>query len=206
MSRSCGGRVVTWRSPMRIVPEVGASSPAMRRSTVLLPLPDGPTTATSSPSGMWSVRSRTATRPLGNVLFTWFKVIAATSALYGPSGETRDYPALCNQHQNRDRRRRHHRAGKNLSPWHLVLPAKERDGDGHRVPLGTEREREREQELVPAIEKRQDGGGRQGWRRQRQHDLSHHAKAARAVDERGFFHIRGQLAEESGQQPDGQRH
>src|SRR5262249_24805564 len=147
MSRSCGGRLVTLRSPMRIAPEVGASSRAMRRSTVLLPLPDGPTRTTSSPSGMWSVRSRTATRPLANVLFTLFKVIAATSALYGPTGETGDDPALCDQYQNRDRSRRHHRAGENLSPRHLVLPAKERDGDRHRVPLGAEREREREQKL-----------------------------------------------------------
>ena len=37
----------------------------MSRSTVLLPLPDGPTRTSSSPSATSSVRSRAATWPFG---------------------------------------------------------------------------------------------------------------------------------------------
>ena len=36
---------------MRIVPEVGVSRPAMRRSVVLLPQPDGPSSTTNEPGG-----------------------------------------------------------------------------------------------------------------------------------------------------------
>ena len=50
MSRSFGGRLLTTRSPMRISPAVMFSSPAIIRSKVDLPQPDGPTSTTNSPS------------------------------------------------------------------------------------------------------------------------------------------------------------
>ena len=49
-SRSFGGRLLTTRSPMRISPAVMFSSPAIIRSKVDLPQPDGPTSTTNSPS------------------------------------------------------------------------------------------------------------------------------------------------------------
>ena len=52
MSRSFGGRLLTTRSPMRISPPVMFSSPAIIRSRVDLPQPDGPTSTTNSPSPM----------------------------------------------------------------------------------------------------------------------------------------------------------
>ena len=56
MSRSFGGTLLTTRSPMRISPEVMFSSPAIMRSRVDLPQPDGPTSTTNSPS---SIRTST---------------------------------------------------------------------------------------------------------------------------------------------------
>ena len=50
MSRSFGGTLLTTRSPMRISPEVMFSRPAIIRSRVDLPQPDGPTSTTNSPS------------------------------------------------------------------------------------------------------------------------------------------------------------
>src|ERR1700722_2108891 len=50
MSRSFGGTLLTTRSPMRISPPVMFSSPAIMRSKVDLPQPDGPTRTTNSPS------------------------------------------------------------------------------------------------------------------------------------------------------------
>ena len=41
------------------VPEVGRSRPAARCSNVVLPEPDGPTMAASSPGSTWSVTPRT---------------------------------------------------------------------------------------------------------------------------------------------------
>ena len=52
MSRSFGGTLLTTRSPMRISPPVMFSSPAIMRSRVDLPQPDGPTSTTNSPSPM----------------------------------------------------------------------------------------------------------------------------------------------------------
>ena len=50
MSRSFGGTSLTTRSPMRMSPDVMFSSPAIMRSSVDLPQPDGPTSTTNSPS------------------------------------------------------------------------------------------------------------------------------------------------------------
>src|SRR6185503_14961799 len=51
-SRSFGGTWLTTRSPMRISPAVMFSRPAIMRSRVDLPQPDGPTRTTNSPSPM----------------------------------------------------------------------------------------------------------------------------------------------------------
>ena len=52
MSRSFGGTLLTTRSPMRISPPVMFSRPAIMRSSVDLPQPEGPTSTTNSPSSM----------------------------------------------------------------------------------------------------------------------------------------------------------
>jgi hypothetical protein len=57
MSRSLGGRSLTTRSPIVMVPSVISSSPATIRRAVDLPDPDGPTRTMNSPSGMSRVRS-----------------------------------------------------------------------------------------------------------------------------------------------------
>ena len=54
MSRSLGGTSLTTRSPMEIVPPVISSRPAIIRSAVDLPHPDGPTRTMNS----WSRISR----------------------------------------------------------------------------------------------------------------------------------------------------
>ena len=50
MSRSFGGTLLTMRSPMRISPPEMFSRPAIIRSNVDLPQPEGPTSTTNSPS------------------------------------------------------------------------------------------------------------------------------------------------------------
>ena len=60
MSRWAGSRSLTTRSPMVIVPEEIASSPATMRKSVDFPQPDGPTRTTNSPSGISSETPFTA--------------------------------------------------------------------------------------------------------------------------------------------------
>src|SRR5207342_3601706 len=50
MCRALGGRCVTTCPPMRTSPSVGCSRPAMSRSKVVLPQPDGPSRTRYSPS------------------------------------------------------------------------------------------------------------------------------------------------------------
>src|SRR5215203_6722605 len=52
---------MSW-SPIRIRPAVGSSRPATMRSVVVLPHPDGPSSAKNEPLGTVSDRSRTATK------------------------------------------------------------------------------------------------------------------------------------------------
>src|SRR5258705_713769 len=76
-SRSAGASPVTSRPPIRIEPLSGVSSPATRRSVVVLPAPVGPSNATNSPSPTVRDRSLTAC-VLPNVLET---APIATSAM-----------------------------------------------------------------------------------------------------------------------------
>ncbi len=50
--RLAGGTLVMSTPSIRIGPPVTSSSPAIRRSSVDLPQPDGPTKTTNSPSSM----------------------------------------------------------------------------------------------------------------------------------------------------------
>src|SRR5436190_8256635 len=52
MSRSLGSRSLTSRSPIWMSPLVIGMRPATRLSVVVLPQPDGPTSATNSPSSI----------------------------------------------------------------------------------------------------------------------------------------------------------
>src|SRR5258707_15597424 len=60
MSRSLGGTSLTTSPPMRISPAETSSSPAIIRSVVLFPQPEGPTRTTNSLSGMSRLILRTA--------------------------------------------------------------------------------------------------------------------------------------------------
>src|SRR5690349_3302560 len=126
ISRSCGGRYVTSRSPIVIDPPVGFSSPAIIRSTVDFPLPDGPTSTRNSPSAISSERSREATNPFGYVLSTCARVISAIgvslsgasdgalSALHGASRQTLDDSSLEQEHHDRHGHRCNDGSGKDL--------------------------------------------------------------------------------------------
>ena len=59
--RLCGGTCVTSRSPKRIVPEVGSVKPAIIRSSVVFPHPDGPSRKKSWPGSMSISTRSTAT-------------------------------------------------------------------------------------------------------------------------------------------------
>ena len=65
--RSPGPSVVTSRPPMKIWPEVGDSSPAIMRSVVVLPQPEGPRMVVSVPCGTVKLIPLTASGALVSV-------------------------------------------------------------------------------------------------------------------------------------------
>ena len=89
MSRSFGGTAFTTRSPMEIVPRLMPSRPAIIRSAVVLPQPEGPTKTTNSPSWMSRLRSDTAMVPSGYS----FDTSSSTISAIGPPLELRGSPA-----------------------------------------------------------------------------------------------------------------
>ena len=65
MSRSLGGTSFTIRPPMATVPPETCSSPAIIRSVVDLPHPEGPTSTMNSRSAIRMLKSSTARTPPG---------------------------------------------------------------------------------------------------------------------------------------------
>ncbi len=59
--RWCGGTAAISSPASRMRPSLGASKPASMRSSVVLPQPDGPSSAKNSPCRMSSVSASTAT-------------------------------------------------------------------------------------------------------------------------------------------------
>src|SRR5689334_18061076 len=80
MSRSRGETPFTTFPPMAMAPEVGSSSPAIIRSAVVFPQPDGPTRTMNSPSAMVQVSASTAVVPFGKTfVISWNETSATVS-------------------------------------------------------------------------------------------------------------------------------
>src|SRR5215471_6122469 len=102
-------------------PEVTSSRPAIMRSVVLLPQPDGPTSTTNSLSGMSRLMLRTASTS-SKRLTTLRNATSAIafgplSALGGAGGEPGDVVVHQERVDHERRRRRHQRAGHQHSPF-----------------------------------------------------------------------------------------
>src|SRR5215831_9927927 len=85
MSRSLGGRSLTTRSPIEMVPEVICSRPAMDCSAVDFPQPEGPTSTMNSPSFTSRLRSSSALTPPAKTLSTWSRTICAIRDSLAPA-------------------------------------------------------------------------------------------------------------------------
>src|SRR4051794_33706273 len=89
MSRSLGGMSFTTSPPIVISPAVISSRPAIIRSVVVLPQPDGPTSTTNSLSGM--SRSMPQTAGVSSYFFSSLRsVTCAISAFRCARGESGD--------------------------------------------------------------------------------------------------------------------
>src|SRR3954452_7152314 len=152
MSRSLGGSQVTSRSPIEIVPALGASSPAIMFSSVDLPQPEGPTRIRNSPaSTSMSIPLRISTLP--KVLRTLAIVSAPiSSSLHGAGRQAAHEILASNNVDEQGRQRGDQRRG------HVHVVFLDRTGrvreivqtDGDRLGIRA-REDHPVQEIVPDV-------------------------------------------------------
>src|SRR5919198_2370303 len=133
MSRSFGARSLTTSPPIFSSPSEMSSRPAIIRSAVDFPQPDGPTRITNSPSRISRSMCLTASKPSGYRLTTstnsisaiWLFLSSSVSSgrteiypreppvnqlpLHRPGRQPRHDPTLEEEHHHDDRDRDHHR-------------------------------------------------------------------------------------------------
>src|SRR6201991_1179155 len=212
MSRSFGARSLTTSPPIFRSPSEMSSSPAIIRRAVDFPHPDGPTRIISSPSRISRFMCLTASKPSGYRLTTSSNSISAISrwllsALDRAGGQARDDALLEEQHEEDQRNRDDDGCRRDRPQGQLELrgPGEERDRRGNRAGARRRGERDREQELVPDPDERQDARGREARCRQWDHDLAERLEVRRPVDERRLLEILRDLLEERHEDVDRQR-
>src|SRR5919201_1468108 len=115
MSRFFGATSVTSRSPIKTAPSVTSSRPAMQRSSVVFPHPEGPTSTMNSPSSIFSETPSTARTPFGNSLRTSWRSMAATgSALHAGRDDAAGELLLHQEEEDQRRNGVHERCGQCL--------------------------------------------------------------------------------------------
>src|SRR5262245_31838104 len=132
MPRSFGVISFTRAPPIIRSPDVMSSSPAMRRRSVDLPQPEGPTKTTKSLSAIsrstpWIV----SIRP--NALRMSLSITSAMILpLDGAGGQARHDLSLEDEHENDERQRDDHARRHDVAPGKLVLarPGDQGDRDG----------------------------------------------------------------------------
>src|SRR5438034_2780731 len=153
MSRSLGSTSLTRRPPTRISPALTSKRPATMRSTVVLPQPDGPTSTSSSPSSISSVKSCTAVVPSGKTFFTWEKLTFAMVRSLGPRqrcGEPRGDVAPEGEREDDRSDHRKHDPDRDQRVARIWIDGDRCDDDGDRLRVRRLGGEEREEELAVA--------------------------------------------------------
>src|SRR5690606_972761 len=182
--RRAGARPVASTPSIRMVPELTSSRPAMSRSRVDLPQPEGPTKTTNSPSAI--------SRSTPGITFTPLNSLVTRSRVIAPSllplfdradGEAADLLLLAEPAHDQNRRDGHGRRRRELGPEESLRAGVRRDEGGQRRRAGGG-EVQRPERLVPRQDNvQQQGRGDTRHRHRRQHvdDL---------LAERGAVHAR----------------
>src|SRR4051794_16329582 len=126
--RSAAGTLVTSCPSMETTPLVGRSSPAIRRSRVDLPQPEGPTNTTNSPSWMSRLTSRMiSTEPkFLTILLRDRRLMRALLFETGPGNAGGD-EALQEDEDDDHRDHRNHGHGQDIMPLHVEFARVDRE-------------------------------------------------------------------------------
>src|SRR4030081_3653554 len=167
MSRSFGGTSLTTSPSTAISPAVISSSPAIMRSVVVLPQPDGPTSTTNSLSAMSRSMPRTASVSSKRLTTLRSDTCAMTAlTLGGAGGEPGDVVVHEEGVDDQRRRRPEQRPGHDLAPVeHVALEQRGDDADREHQLVRRGGEAERVEELRPRLGEGEDGRGDQARQR-----------------------------------------
>src|SRR6516164_3236241 len=172
MSRSFGGTSLTTSPPIAMSPSVISSSPAIIRSVVDLPHPDGPTSTTNS----WSAMSRSMPRTAStsSYRFTTLRKLtsAMSSALCRAGGQPGDIVVHQEGIDQQGRCGSKQRSSHDLSPVEdVTLDQGGDDADGHDQLVGRGREHQRIEELRPGRGEGENRSCNQAWQGNGDEDL-----------------------------------
>src|ERR1051326_300861 len=170
---------LTQVSPMRMRPPEASSSPAIMRSEVVLPQPEGPSNTTNSPDSIFRFNRSTATTE-PNFLTTSSKVtdigkppasiLSTALSLHGSKRKPAHEVTLHGERKNQNRNHRHHARRAHRAPLDFILrhTTSNADRQGDRG-IGLCQD-EREQKFVPANNQTEDRRRSEARRHQRQND------------------------------------
>src|ERR1043165_1409975 len=157
MSRSFGGTSLTTSPSTAISPPVMSSKPAIMRSVVDLPHPDGPTSTTNSLSAMSRSIALTASTSSKRLTTLRSETCAMHSTLRCAGSEAGDVIIHQERVDDQRRRRAEQRAGHDLTPVeHVALDQSRDDADGEHKLICRGGERQRIKKLRPAHREGED--------------------------------------------------
>src|SRR3984893_15511333 len=191
MSRSRGGTSLTTSPPIQISPSLISSRPAIMRSVVDFPQPDGPTSTTNSRSLMSRLMSLTATTGP----YALCTLVRTTSAIASDPQAAHDV-LLSEQGHDQRRNERDDGGRAHEVPLHAELMHELRHHHGQDRGF-MRRQNQREQELVPGMEPAQHRERGEAGNRGRNGHAPERSPARAAVDHRRIFHGRIDAVEES---------
>src|SRR5438067_1474944 len=175
MSRSFGGTSFTTSPPMAISPSVMSSRPAIMRSVVVLPQPEGPTSTTNSLSAM----SRSMPRTAGTSSYslnTFRKFTCAIVLTFGGAGGQAGDVVVHQKRVDDERRRGAQQRRRHDLPPVEDVALDERGDDAGRQHQLIDRggERHRIEEVRPRHGEGEDGRGDHAGQRHGQEDARQH--------------------------------
>src|ERR1700751_2219092 len=185
-------------------PSSGSNIPAIIRNSTVLPLPEGPNTATISPGS--TTRDRSSAQRTGpNALPTALSSRCAMgSAFHRAERETLDQVALRIEGEQQGRRHRQNDRLRDLA----VLDARRRDerqsADSHRLLVGRGQD-QRKDEIVPAEDEGQQPRRRDARPGERHGDTGKGLAPAMAGETVGVLDVRADALEIAAHNPQDQR-
>src|SRR6267378_5895723 len=190
MSRSFGGTSFTTSPPMAISPSVMSSRPAIMRSVVVLPQPDGPTSTTNSLSAM----SRSMPRTAGTSSYslnTFRKFTCAIALALGcASGQAGDVVVHQECVDDQRRRRSQQGGGHDLPPVEdIALDERGDDAGGQHQLVDRRGEGHRIEKVGPRYGEGENGRGDHPGQRHRQEHAREHLEVRRAIDQRRLIEL-----------------